>query len=242
MSWFIRHSRNILIASLLINGIAAFFALKRVYFRQFVQTYPEIILEKPGTQSFLNRNQLFQTLIMDSASTVFLGNSLTQNFELAELFPGFRLYNRGIAGDKIADVLLRLQPIIEAQPAKIFIELGTNDLGFGNSPDTILVRYTKLLHILQTKCPSTRIYIQSILPTSRSSIMLPSYCGPKIQASILLLNQELKSLCKQRGIQFINLYPSFASQHFLKPEFTLDGVHLTGQGYLLWRNLLLPYL
>jgi lysophospholipase L1-like esterase len=234
--------RSILMVSLLINGIALFFALKRVYFRQYVQTFPEVIIEKPGTLSFLNRNQLFETYKMDSAATVFLGNSLTQNFELAELFPAHRLYNRGIAGDKIADILLRLEPIIAAKPAKIFIEMGTNDLGFGHGTDTIMARYTKLLKILQTECPHTAMYVQSILPTATSSAMLPNYCGPKVQASILELNQRLKTYCQQKNIIFINLYPSFASQDLLKPEYTIDGVHLTGQGYLLWRNLLLPYL
>ena len=82
--------------------------------------------------------ELFESLSRNSHSIVFLGNSLTQNFELSEFFPNHKIKNRGINGDVSAGILNRVKSITALHPSKIFIEMGINDLGTGVSNDRIL--------------------------------------------------------------------------------------------------------
>ena len=44
------------------------------------------------------------------------------------------------------------------------------------------------------------------------------------------------------GYVFIDLHSRFVdADGYLDPRYTNDGLHLTGEGYRLWRELLIPY-
>jgi lysophospholipase L1-like esterase len=63
-------------------------------------------------------------------SIVFLGDSITDFFRVNEFFPGVYVINRGISGDTTDGVLNRLaESVYELSPSKIFLMIGTNDLG-----------------------------------------------------------------------------------------------------------------
>ena len=74
-----------------------------------------------------------------------------------------------------------------------------------------------------------------------SDKMSIDYCSPKTNNNIRLLNQKLKDYTKKAGITFIDIYPHFLAGKELDPKFSVDGVHLTGDAYLLWTKLLKSY-
>ncbi len=190
---------------------------------------------------WFNRNKLFEFFPKDSNSIVFLGNSLTQNFELAELFHKANLKNRGIVGDITKGVLQRLKPIIESQPKKIFIEIGINDLFMEIPPDTLLKNYTLILNELQLQCLHTKIYAQSLLPVSFNSTTLSKVNASRINNDINYVNKKLKEYVAKKNLGYIDLYSEFQLNGTLDASLTLDGVHLNGKGYLLWTKILIPY-
>ena len=56
-------------------------------------------------------------------------------------------------------------------------------------------------------------------------------------------NAALKAMCERQGVTYIDLYPIFVdSDGNLKAEYTNDGLHLSGEAYLKWRDALLPYI
>ena len=59
---------------------------------------------------------------------IFIGNSLTQFGDWNKLLDDSTVVNRGIAGDNTYGVLARLNDIIIRKPAKLFIEIGINDI------------------------------------------------------------------------------------------------------------------
>ena len=144
-----KHLKTILVLSLGLNLIASFFVAKRLYWKYSASN--PVTVEKADNKKnlkikyWLNRQELFEVLPKDSNSIIFLGNSLTQNFELVELFKNINIKNRGINGDIIVGVLNRLKPIIQTQPKKIFIEIGINDHGAGISKDSVIINYKELL-------------------------------------------------------------------------------------------------
>jgi lysophospholipase L1-like esterase len=59
---------------------------------------------------------------------------------------------------------------------------------------------------------------------------------------IAALNDGLRALAAARGASYVDLHPAFAEDGELKAEYTHDGLHLNGAGYLAWRAALAPYL
>ena len=60
---------------------------------------------------------------------VFFGDSITENWKLAEYFPGRSFINRGISSQTTSQMLLRFRAdVIELRPRVVVILAGTNDL------------------------------------------------------------------------------------------------------------------
>lgn len=232
-------SKIILILSLVLNVALGLYVV-------FKQTNPLAdikteSLSQSNMNYFLNRDELFDVLPKDSNAIVFIGNSLTQYFELTEFFKNPNIKNRGIAGDFINGVMNRLEPIIQMQPKKIFIEIGINDLGAGIPKDTVIANYKKLINLLTLKLPNTKLYVQSLFPTEIGSVNFPAHCTKKVNDDIVMINAELLKYSAQQQITFIDTYHSFVLNGVLNPKYSIDGVHLNGAAYKLWAEILKPY-
>jgi lysophospholipase L1-like esterase len=213
--------------------------------------YPQKIwhyFKKPAQEEnkklsyWLNRDQLFKALPHDSNSIVFVGTSLTENFELTEIFHQCNYKNRGITSDVTEGILNRLDPIILDQPNKILIEAGINDLGKGVGETQMLSNYKAIIDRLQRECPKTQLLIQSIFPVANKGLY-PNYNNSATNAAIVRANKALQALATNKGIIFIDLYPNFTTNGQIKSEYVIeDGIHFNGAAYNLWAQLLGPYL
>ena len=60
---------------------------------------------------------------------VFLGDSITDGWDLAKYFPGKPYVNRGISGQTTMQMLVRMHPdVIHLRPAAFILLAGTNDI------------------------------------------------------------------------------------------------------------------
>ena len=56
------------------------------------------------------------------------------------------------------------------------------------------------------------------------------------------LNQQLQSIATKKGVKYLDLYSLFTNQQGnLRREFTTDGLHLSPEGYIVWRTALQIY-
>lgn len=187
------------------------------------------------------RKELFNHLSIQRNSIVFLGTSLTEQFELGELFKNTNICNRGINGDDTPKMLNRLTVITQAHPEKIFLEAGINDIAEGTKIETVLVNYKKLIHTLHQECTTSKLYVQSILPVNDTGGLV---INAKIKnADIQYVNNSIQLYCSSNGIPFINTHDQFTVNGKMNPKYCIndDGVHLSGEGYLLWTKILQPY-
>ncbi len=228
-----RNFKLFFLLSLLINLVLGLILFKEKYYKYF-DNYEE----KSNNVYFLNRDELFKVFPKSKNSIIFIGNSLTQNFELAELFQNLSIKNRGIISDYTSTLYNRLEPIIEEKPEKIFIEIGINDLGINLPNDTLIKNYTKIIEKLQSETPNSKIYIQSLFPVKNESQYLKSITNPEVNKNVVLVNKELKSICEKKKLTYIDIYSSFELEGQMNPKYSIDGVHLNGAGYLLWRDKL----
>jgi hexosaminidase len=170
---------------------------------------------------------------------IMLGDSITEGARWNELFNNPNVINRGIGGDTSSGVLKRLDEVIRHKPRKLFLMIGTNDIGFGLDTQTIVRNIESILTQVKEQSPSTEIFVQSVLPVniSASSPFLHNNKG------ILLLNEQIKKQCAGLNIEYIDLHLHFLDgNENLRSELTNDGLHLLGTGYLLWKELIAIYL
>nr|WP_320036913.1 GDSL-type esterase/lipase family protein [uncultured Bacteroides sp.] len=193
------------------------------------------------TTYYYQRATLFEKLPITSTDIVFLGNSLTDGCEWAELFGNPHIKNRGISGDEVMGIYDRIDPILKGKPAKIFLLTGVNDVSHDLTADSILVMYRKLVSKIKSDSPKTKLYIQSILPVNDEFTRFPKVHN-KTQV-ILDINKGLKQLAKENEYTYIDLYTHFIAPgtQSLDKKYTNDGLHLLGPGYLVWKEVLKPY-
>ena len=204
--------------NLLVAGAVAYFGFgpgRSVLLRRFVE----------GHQSRLV--SAFEALPLVPDDIVFLGDSLTEGGPWEELFPDLRVRNRGVGGDTSDGVLRRLEQVTRAEPAKVFLLIGTNDLQRGDSEDEIVANVIEILVRLKAETPDTEVYLQSVLPR-----------GASYRERVEALDARLAEVALEHGTEWIDLYPHFFDPETgaIRAELSNDELHLLGPGYVLWRD------
>jgi lysophospholipase L1-like esterase len=175
---------------------------------------------------------------------ILLGDSISLWFP-NELLPPERTWlNQGISGETSAGLLNRLEFLDKTQPEVIYLLIGINDLIRGVKDETILANQQLIIRYLRQVHPQTKIVVQSILPHGGDKVTwegrdrLLSLPNSRIQE----INKQLKAIAKDEGVMYLDLYPLFADNDGnLKAELSTDGLHLSPQGYSVWRNALIVF-
>jgi lysophospholipase L1-like esterase len=164
----------------------------------------------------------------------FLGDSLTFEGSWQDYFPTYEVANYGISGERSAQIVSRLEEVLDWKPNKIFLMMGINDLGNGISNKKILENFKIAIHRCR-EVSQVELIVQSILPTNENIFKSDSFRG----VNILELNYRLKELCEEEKVDFIDLHPSFSDYACqLIRDYTRDGLHLKESGYSIWQKCL----
>ena len=176
---------------------------------------------------------LYELLPVGPDDIVFLGNSITDGGEFAELFADNRIKNRGISADVISGVMKRLHQVTDGKPAKIFLLIGINDVSHGLTVDQLAARYERLVKKIREQTPDTKLYIQSVMPINNDFNRYKNLKGR--EKVIPALNRRLQTIAAQNGAEYVDLTKTLESTpNKLNPKYTNDGLHLNGPGYRAW--------
>ncbi|HLR26667.1 MAG TPA: GDSL-type esterase/lipase family protein [Fodinibius sp.] len=198
-------------------------------------SYAQTKEQKPDFGAYYyHKMTLFKELPNAEGEIIFLGDSITDGNEWAELFGNKRIKNRGISGDVTDGVLYRLEEVTESNPDKVFIMIGVNDLAGDRSVDYVVANYAKIVDRIKQASPQTQLYIQSILPVNDQFTQFPSHTDET--SDIKEANQRLKKVAAAKGAVYIDLFDVMGTKDDkLNPDYTEDGLHLNGPGYLAWK-------
>ena len=187
------------------------------------------------------RATLFAALPVTSDDIIFVGNSITDGGEWWELFQTPGIKNRGISGDTSRGVIDRLDPIVAGKPKKVFLMIGINDLSRGLTIDSIAANVAQIVGRLRIESPQTKIYIQSTLPVSDEKDMFKGHSARR--DDVAPLNELYKKIALDNGATYIDLYSQFVNPQTGKMnlKYSNDGLHLLGEGYILWGKIAKPY-
>lgn len=188
------------------------------------------------------KRSLFEVLPVHSNDIVFLGNSITDGCEWAELFNNRHVKNRGISGDRVSWMLDRLDTLIAGHPKKLFLMIGTNDLATGSTPAEVAANIRKVIDRFKKESPWTKIYVQSILPVNGVDMK----CSPKSHwekgAEIVATNKLIEKICLEKEVLYLDLYKVLVdNKGMLDKRYSNDGLHLMGPGYLAWKTAIEKY-
>lgn len=198
--------------------------------------------EQKHSTFYYQRATLFEVLPTSKSDIIFLGNSITNGGEWAELLGNPHAKNRGISGDTTQGVLDRLSTITKGKPSKIFLLIGTNDLSRGKSVDEVAKNVEKIVERVKRESPATKLYVQSVFPVNPKFNKFLGHMNR--QKDIAALNAKIKAVAARHGVTYIDVYKSLVtpSTDVMDPEYTNDGLHLLGKGYQKWVDVLKPYL
>lgn len=165
-----------------------------------------------------------------SPAIVMFGDSITAGGKWHELFPKVSIINRGIEGDTTGGLLARVEEVDARNPKAVFLLIGINDLRRGEPVIAVARRYERL--VVGLADADTTVIVQSTL--------FPGGNPSDLHQSVAELNIQLQAMCDRLNLDFVDLNQILAPNGILKPEYTLDDLHLNGDGYAAWTNLINP--
>lgn len=185
-----------------------------------------------------HRYDAFKVLPVDSAQTVFIGNSITNMNEWWEAFGDHSVVNRGVSGAITDEALENIEAIAVGKPKKVFIMMGTNDLGTAGicTPEHVLQNITLMVERLQKVSPETELYIQSLLPSGHLGSG-----GTRTPERLQATNAALRAFCEEKDITYIDLWNELQEVATNSNDMSYDKLHLTAKAYKVWCDKVAPY-
>jgi lysophospholipase L1-like esterase len=175
---------------------------------------------------------------------VFLGDSITDSWNLAEYFPNQAYINRGISGQTTPQMLIRMRPDVIAHKPKVMVLLaGTNDIAGNLGMMTNEFIEGNIVSIVElAHANGINVVLSSNLPISDYN---KNKAGVSINRStqrpperILALNKFIKNYCHEKGLVYLDYFSATVDDKgFLKAEIANDGLHPNAEGYKIMQKL-----
>lgn len=164
---------------------------------------------------------------------LFLGDSITEYYDLEKYFPDMPVVNSGIAGDTTDDILSDMKGrVYDYNPSKVFILIGTNDLLEDKTNEEIFNNIKKIVDGIKENRSEAEIYIESIYPVNRSMDKRLYMVGSRQNKDIIEINKMIKDYCNEENLTYINTYDELLDDDGnLKKDYSEDGLHLSSEGY-----------
>lgn len=185
---------------------------------------------------------------------LFTGSSLMEQFPINELLMtnGMEqvIYNRGIGGFTTNDMLQHMEEMVfGTEPSRIFINIGTNDIGSPNYElEVLMENYEKIISLIQKRLPAAEINMMAYYPVNETDKLPEGEWGKmmfvtRTNENIHIANDAVEKLAAKMGCRFINVNQGLTDENGkLKKEFTIEGIHMYANGYQVVLDNLKKYL
>jgi len=207
-------------------------------------------------------NQQLKKQAAPDNRVVFMGDSITDFWNLDESFPGKPYVNRGIGGQTTPQMLVRMYPdVIELKPAAMVVLAGTNDVARNTGPETAEMIQQNIMAMTElAQHHGIKVILCSVLPVSdypyQRSQNAPAAPAagrggpPRIPAKmtdshpagdILKLNAWMKDYAAKVGALYVDYFSVTVDERgWLKDAFSMDGLHPNAEGYKAMTAVLVP--
>ncbi|HET9385375.1 MAG TPA: SGNH/GDSL hydrolase family protein [Gemmatimonadales bacterium] len=205
-------------------------------------------------------NQQLKQQPVPAGRVVFMGDSITDGWNLAESFPRKPFVNRGIGGQVTAQMLVRLYPdVIDLKPAAMVVLAGTNDIARNNGPVTLTMIEQNIMAMTElAQLHGIKVLLSSVMPISdypylrqQSAPPAPAVQGgrgaPPRQkmtdgrppSDILKLNAWMKEYAATVNATYVDYFSATVDDNgWLKDSISGDGLHPNADGYAIMTRVL----
>ena len=220
----------LLIALPLVSGVGTYFVTHAIERKKADEEKHSLAVRLFETH-YNDRCNLFkeENSHLTNIDVAFLGDSLTEGYDLKTFYPNWTVVNRGIGGDTTIGLEKRLQvSAYDANPKVISMLIGANNF------DTMLTNYETIVTKIKQNLPQTSVILCSL--TSMTGEWGKN--NPKARQN----NTEIEKIATKYGYVYADLYNPLLDPNTneLKQEYSVDGGHLTPAGYTVVTNVLTP--
>jgi lysophospholipase L1-like esterase len=171
-------------------------------------------------------------------AVLFVGSSSFYRWRtIREDFPRTDLINRGFGGSRLEDVnYFAPQIVLPYKPRIIVLYAGENDIAEGATAADVLGEIKRFVGIVKKSLPNTRVLFVSIKPSP-----LRWSFWPEMRRANELIRTELSL---EKKVRFVDVAAAMLDKNG-KPKggiYESDRLHLNGNGYAIWRDILAPLL
>lgn len=194
-------------------------------------------------EKFLTENAMLAVDPPTSPTLCLVGSSSMEGMP-SDLFPGFRVLNRGISADRLGfgtrGIAQRMEEsAFDMKPQIVFFKNARNDLSArhsgkdGKPTDDEMAEMTeRLLTSIQTRLPGTLVMVGTAFPVRDNY----AHLAP----SIAVFAERQRALGAKLGIPVIDGHAALIGEDgLLKPEYSSDGLHLSKAGKAIVANMIL---
>lgn len=168
----------------------------------------------------------YKTFSTLSSDILFVGDDVTAEAPLYDMFPNIHLRNRGISGDLSREILIRSPELAKNKPEIIFLNFGANDLKARVPLSQVIANYREVISLFNSLSPESQIVISATLPLNEFS-----------KTAVLSLNKELKKIAEKRQLVFINLPELLHNEEgYFITGMSDKNMRLLGPAYQLWQQ------
>lgn len=183
-----------------------------------------------------HRFDTFKVMPINEQSIVFVGNSISDMHLWSEAWGNDpRVVDRGNSGAISSEILANALSYCSGHPAKIFVMIGTNDLGTeGITEEEMVNNIEQTIEIFRKESPKTEVYIESILP---SDIGLRTF--ERTESANRAIQQMLT---RHPEVTYIDLHTPLKDKVGVDDDYSYDHLHLTAAGYQVWLSEIEKYM
>ncbi len=215
---------NFKMVSLILGGVCLVLMFTVCYF-----------LLNGSTTNLIQKEIIKEVPVVDD-NYVFLGDSITDWYDLDKYFEGLPVVNSGVSGYSTSNILNNMNKMVyQYNPSKVFILIGINDLELKVDDDVVVNNIRKIVQGIKKNRRYAKIYVESIYPINNSDddkIEGSIVNGNRKNSDIIDINNKLVKLTKEEGATYIDLHKELVDGNgLLKIEYTVDGLHLSSEGY-----------
>jgi acyl-CoA thioesterase I len=192
----------------------------------------------------------------DPRRVVFMGDSITDLWNLPDYFKDQPYLNRGIGGQTTPQMLVRMYPdVIDLKPAAMVLLAGINDIARNTGPETAGMIEENIMAMTElAQQHGIKVILCSVMPVSdypflrqesgrgpqpppaprggRGPMMRMKMTENHPPGDILKLNMWMKDYASHHNAIYVDYFSALVDQKgWLKDGISADGLHPNAEGY-----------
>lgn len=168
------------------------------------------------------------------SSVAFIGDSRTQGFIMYNGLKDIQDYSyislmvdtamtKKFVKTSNGDKITLLQDMANKNIKKVYIMLGINELGW-SYPQVFKSKYIELIDKIREVKPNCEIYVQSIIPMTKSKSHTDSTFNIK---NVEIFNNLIQEVANEKNVTYLDVKSALINENgYLPEEASTDGIHI----------------